>query len=61
MKIAQALPAATAQAYEIRDLSPRTDVRVLIGRDWVQTASCLNDRTVCTPQGTALAQADVKR
>jgi hypothetical protein len=36
-------------------------VRVLIGRDWVQMASCLNDKTVCSPYGTALAHADLKR
>jgi hypothetical protein len=61
MQIAQALPAATAQTSERSDLSSRTDVRVLIGRDWVQMASCLNDKTVCSPHGTALAQADLKR
>jgi hypothetical protein len=60
-QIAQALPAATAQTSEHSDLSPRTDVRVLIGRDWVQMASCLNDKTVCSPHGTALAHADLKR
>jgi hypothetical protein len=61
LQIAQALPAATAQTFERSDLSPRTDVRVLIGRDWVQMASCLNDKTVCSPYGTALAHADLKR
>jgi Tfp pilus assembly protein PilF len=54
MQIAQSLP-ASAQALQRADLSPRTDVRVLIGRDWVQMASCLNDKTVCSPQGNAVA------
>ena len=55
LRVARSLP-ATAKA----ELAPlpglRSDVRVVIGRDWVQTAACLGNNS-CRPALTAVAAA----
>jgi Flp pilus assembly protein TadD len=51
--VARSLPAnAKAEAAPTQGL--RSDVRVVIGRDWIQTAACLEKQT-CQPAATALA------
>ena len=55
LRVARSLPAnAKAEAAPTQGL--RSDVRVVIGRDWVQTAACLG-RDTCQPVGTAVAVA----
>jgi tetratricopeptide (TPR) repeat protein len=54
-RIAQLMPAqAMAEAQPTRGL--RTDVRVVLGRDWVISATCLK-RDACEPHGDAVLAA----
>jgi Flp pilus assembly protein TadD len=53
LRVARSLPAnAKAEASPTQGL--RSDVRVVIGRDWIQTAACLEQQT-CQPAVTTLA------
>lgn len=52
-RVARSLP-ANAKAEPSPTPGLRSDVRVVLGRDWVQTASCLGDNT-CRPTSTAVA------
>ena len=55
LRVARSLPAnAKAELAPLQGL--RSDVRVLIGRDWVQTAACLGNNS-CRPALTAVAAA----
>ena len=55
-RVARSLPAhAKAAAEPTQGL--RSDVRVVLGRDWVQTAACLEQNT-CQPAETTVALAD---
>lgn len=58
LRIARSLP-ATARAESAPTTGLRSDVRVVLGRDWVQTAACLSHDT-CHPVATELALADKK-
>ncbi len=51
--VARSLP-ATAKAEAAPTEGLRSDVRVVIGRDWIQTAACL-DRNTCQPLATSVA------
>jgi Flp pilus assembly protein TadD len=53
LRVARSLPAnAKAEASPTQGL--RSDVRVVIGRDWIQTAACLEQQT-CQPAVATLA------
>lgn len=55
LRVARSLPAyAKAEPALMQGL--RSDVRVVIGRDWVRTAACLGLDT-CRPMGTEVAAA----
>lgn len=55
LRVARSLPAnARAEAAPTENL--RSDVRVVLGRDWVQTASCL-DQNNCRPVANTVAVA----
>ena len=55
LRVARSLPAnAKAELAPLQGL--RSDVRVVIGRDWVQTAACLGNNS-CRPALTAVAAA----
>ena len=57
-RVASSLPAGAAtQAQPTAGL--RTDVQVVLGRDWVRTASCLGQNT-CRPPATTLASAELR-
>jgi lipoprotein NlpI len=53
LRIARSLP-ANAKAESVPRTGLRSDVRVVLGRDWVQTAACLSSDT-CRPAATELA------
>lgn len=55
-RIARALP-ATAGTVADESLGARADVRVVLGRDWVRAAACLNGRGNCAPRSTEVADA----
>lgn len=55
LRVARSLP-ANAKAEPVPTLGLRSDVRVVLGRDWVQTAACLG-HDACQPVGTAVAVA----
>lgn len=56
MRIARELPAgARTAAHAQADL--RSDVRVVLGRDWIRTAACLNQNS-CQPAATTVASLD---
>ena len=55
LRVARSLP-ANAKAEPMPTQGLRSDVRVVLGRDWVQTAACLG-RDTCQPVGTAVAVA----
>jgi hypothetical protein len=57
LRVAGALP-APARAIETRDISPHADVRVVLGRDWVQSAACLNTGATCQVQESDVAQIE---
>ena len=58
LRVARSLPAnAKAELAPLQGL--RSDVRVLIGRDWVQTAACLGNNS-CRPALTAVAAARIQ-
>lgn len=55
LRVARSLP-SNAKADTSPTLGLRSDVRVVLGRDWLRTASCLSSDT-CTPATIALASA----
>ena len=56
LRVARSLPAnARAEAAPTQGL--RSDVRVVIGRDWIQTAACLEQQT-CQTAGATVAALD---
>lgn len=55
-RVARSLPAHAKAAAEPTE-GLRSDVRVVLGRDWVQTAACLEQNT-CQPAETTVALAD---
>lgn len=58
LRVARSLPAnAKAELAPLQGL--RSDVRVVIGRDWVQTAACLGNNS-CRPPLTAVAAASTQ-
>jgi tetratricopeptide (TPR) repeat protein len=58
-RVAQALPAAL-QAAPTLTPGLRSDVRVVLGRDWVRSAACL-ERDICTATLTTVAAAPSSR
>ena len=55
LRVARSLP-THAKAVPAPMQGLRSDVRVVLGRDWVQTAACL-ERNSCQPVATSVAEA----
>jgi hypothetical protein len=58
-RVAETLPAPVT-TLERDNLNLRVDVRVVLGRDWMQSAACI-DKGTCRVPSTAIAQAEPKR
>jgi hypothetical protein len=58
-RVAETLPAPVT-TLERDNLNLRVDVRVVLGRDWMQSAACVVD-AACPPKGTSVAKAEVHR